>query len=254
MDIVKKYYISKYDKENIEKEVDTVIVEYLFTIFLDGEEYITLICTPESLEELAVGFLHSESIIEGLDDIENISIFEEKGYINIDLRSRELLNKKANVKRTITSGCGKGSIYYNEIDNLKLNPYSSNKELPFEDISKIMSEFNKQSKLFKDTGGVHSVALSDFKEIIYFEEDIGRHNALDKIIGKCLKNNVDVKDKAVLTSGRITSEIVLKCAKLNINYIVSRSAPTNVAIDLANIVNIKIIGFARGTRMNIYTY
>lgn len=254
MNIVKKYYISKYEKENIAKVEDTVIVEYLFTIFLDSEEYITLICTPDSLEELAIGFLHSESIIESLDDIKNISIFEEKGYINIDLKSRKLLNDKINLKRTITSGCGKGSIYYNEIDNLKLNSYTNYKEVPYNEISKIMSQFNQKSELFKETGGVHSVALSDFSEIIYFEEDIGRHNALDKIIGRCIKDNVDISDKVVLTSGRITSEIVLKCAKLNINFIISRSAPTNVAIDLANIVNMTIVGFARGQKMNIYTY
>lgn len=253
MNIIKKYNISKYEKDTSRKTIDSLIVEYLFTIFLEGEEYITLICTPQSLQELAIGFLHSESIIESIDDIKNIEIYEEKGYINIELNSRKLLEQRANKKRTITSGCGKGSIYYNELDRLKLNEDMSSREIPYLYISNMMNEFNKESKLFIETGGVHSVALTDFKDIIFFEEDIGRHNALDKIIGKCLKNNIDVKNKAILTSGRITSEIVLKCAKLNINYIVSRSAPTNVAIDLANIVNMRIIGFARGQRMNIYT-
>lgn len=253
MDIVKKYYIRKYDKESISKTEDTVIIEYLFTIFLDGEEYITLVCTPKSLEELAIGFLHSESIIKTTRDIKKIDIYADKGYVDIELENRELLNKKSNLKRTITSGCGKGSMYYNEIDELRLNDYSTKKYIAYENVIRIMSEFNKKSELFKETGGVHSVALSDFEDIIYFEEDIGRHNALDKIIGRCIKENIDIKDKVVLTSGRITSEIVLKCAKLNINFIISRSAPTNVAIDLANIVNMTIVGFARGQKMNIYT-
>jgi FdhD protein len=85
-----------------------------------------------------------------------------------------------------------------------------------------------------------------------FEEDIGRHNALDKIIGKCLYDNVFIKDKIVITSGRITSEVILKCAKIGIPYIVSRSAPTNLAIDIAKDLNIGLIGFARGNKMNIY--
>ncbi|HSQ87577.1 formate dehydrogenase accessory sulfurtransferase FdhD [Romboutsia sp.] len=253
MNSIKKYRIKRYEKDSLESTVDSVIVEYLFTIFIDSEEFITLMCTPKSLKELAIGFLHSESIIESISDIKSITVFEEKGYVNIELNNRDLLNEKTNKKRVITSGCGKGSMYYNELDRLTLNTNSSNREREYSWISKVMNEFNKMSKLFLETGGVHSVALSDFDKIIFFEEDIGRHNALDKVIGKCLEDNIDIKDKVILTSGRITSEIVLKCAKLNINYIISRSAATNVAIDLSNVMNIRLIGFARGKRMNIYS-
>lgn len=254
MDIAKKYYITKFDKEGIKKVEDTVIIEYLYTIFLDEEEYITLICTANSLKELAIGFLHSEGIIEKYEDIKSLIIYEDKGYVDIKLHNRRLIEEKSTIKRTITSGCGKGSMYYNEIDKLSISDYRLKKEIPYDNILNIMRVFNKNSEVFTETGGVHSVALSDFDKIIYFEEDIGRHNALDKVIGHCIKNKTDISDKVVLTSGRITSEIVLKCAKLNINFIVSRSAPTNVAIDLANIVNMTIVGFARGNRMNIYTY
>jgi len=253
MNVVKKYSIKRYEAESIERITDSVIVEYLLTIFLDGEEFITLTCTPQSLRELAIGFLHSESIIESINDINNIELFEEKGYVNIELNNKDLLNEKSNKKRIITSGCGKGSIYYNELDKLKVNSDSCNRDIEDPCISKVMNEFNKMSKLFLETGGVHSVALSDFNNIIFFEEDIGRHNALDKIIGKCLEQDIDIKDKVILTSGRITSEVILKCAKLNINCIISRSAATNVAIDLANIMNMRLIGFARGKRMNIYS-
>ncbi|MGL4913659.1 MAG: formate dehydrogenase accessory sulfurtransferase FdhD, partial [Romboutsia sp.] len=217
------------------------------------EEFITLVCTPRSLKELAIGFLHSESIISKIEDIKNIEILEDKGYVNIELNGRHLLNEKLNRKRIVTSGCGKGSIYYNELDKISLNNNSKVKDILYSDISNIIGEFNKMSKLFLDTGGVHSVGLSDFNKIIFFEEDIGRHNALDKILGRCIVENIDISDKVILTSGRITSEIILKCAKLNVSTIVSRSAPTNVAIDLANIVNMRLIGFARGKRMNIYS-
>ena len=209
-------------------------------------------CTPKSLKELAIGFLHSESIIEKIEDIRDIVVYEEKGYVDIELNNRELLDKKNNKKRIVTSGCGKSSIYYDELDKLTLNKGYKNDDINHSLIPIIMNQFNKKSNLFEETGGVHSVALSDLNEIIFFEEDIGRHNALDKIIGRCLENNINIDDKVILTSGRITSEIVLKCAKLNINSIVSRSAATNVAIDLANILNIKLIGFARGKKMNIY--
>lgn len=254
MNIAKKYYIRKFDKDGIHKVEDSVIIEYIYTVFIDNEEYITLICTANCLEELAIGFLHSEGIIEKYEDIKSLTLHEEKGYVDIELHNRNLLEEKSTVKRTITSGCGKGSMYYNEIDKLKINDYRLKRDIPYENILQIMKDFNKKSDIFIETGGVHSVALSNFNEIIDFQEDIGRHNALDKIIGKCIKDKIDISDKLILTSGRITSEIVLKCAKLNINFIVSRSAPTNVAIDLANIANITIVGFARGHRMNIYTY
>ncbi|MGL6108033.1 formate dehydrogenase accessory sulfurtransferase FdhD [Romboutsia sp.] len=252
MNSIKEYSIQKYENEKLERVTDSIIIEYLYTIFLDKEQYITLTCTPKSLEELAIGFLHSESIIEKIEDISSIRVYEDKGYVDIELKNRELLEKKTNKRRIITSGCGKGSIYYDELDNLNLNQYYENKKINYSLVTDIMNEFNKKSELFRNTGGVHSVALSDLNEIIFFEEDIGRHNALDKIIGKSIENNIDVKDKAILTSGRITSEIVLKCAKLNINCIISRSAATNVAIDLANILNINLIGFVRGKKMNIY--
>lgn len=252
MNSIKKYSIKKYENEKLERIVDTIIVEYLYTIFLDKEQYITLMCTPKSLKELSIGFLHSESIIEKIEDIKNITVYEDKGYVDIELNKKLLLDKKLNKNRIITSGCGKGSIYYDELDNLKLNEYTKSRKVNLSLIVNIMKEFNKKSELFVNTGGVHSVALSDLENIIFFEEDIGRHNALDKIIGTCLENKIDISDKAILTSGRITSEIVLKCAKLNISCIISRSAATNVAIDLANILNIKLIGFARGKKMNIY--
>ncbi len=253
MNTIREYSISKIDGDNLDKIIDKVIVEYLFTIFIDDEEYITLMCTPKSLKSLTIGFLHSESIIESTEDIEEILLFKEKGYINVKLKNRVLINTKLKQNRIITSGCGKGSIYYNELDKLRANIFYEKRELQYENILRLMKYFNKSSSLFLETGGVHSVALINSKEIIFFEEDIGRHNAIDKIIGRCLENGITVEDKVILTSGRITSEIVLKCAKLNIKCIVSRSAVTNKAIELATIVNMTLIGFARGNKMNIYT-
>ncbi|RDY26351.1 formate dehydrogenase accessory sulfurtransferase FdhD [Romboutsia weinsteinii] len=253
MDVVEKYNIKRYIDDEILEVEDNIIVEYLFTIYIDNKEFITLICTPKSLRELAVGFLFSEGIIRDIHDINSMEVFEEKGCINIRLESKELYNKKISEKRAITTGCGKGSIYYKELDNLNSFEDSIKKTLDFSKLVKIMNEFNTKSKIFLETGGAHSVALSDLEHTIFFEEDIGRHNALDKIIGRCIDNNIDVSDKVILTSGRVTSEIILKCAKLNINYIISRSAATNIAIDLAQKLNMRVIGFARGSKMNVYS-
>ena len=116
-----------------------------------------------------------------------------------------------------------------------------------------MRDFNKRSELFLETGGVHSCGLYYGSKMLMFEEDIGRHNALDKIIGKALKEDIDLKDKMVFTSGRISSEILIKTAKREISTIVSRSAPTSLAIDMAKELRINLIGFVRGEKLNIYT-
>lgn len=252
MDVTKKYIIQKYKSEEIIEVEDIVVTEYPFTIFLNEKEFITLLCSPKSLENLVIGFLYSEGIIKSISDIENINIDEENGYAYVKLSSLSKFVEKLYGKRIITTGCGKGSIYYNALDSLKCKNSTSKLDINYESLLNTMNLFNKQSELFLETGGVHSVGLVKEDKVLFFEEDIGRHNALDKIIGNCLKNNISIYDKVLITSGRITSEIVLKCAKLGIGYIVSRSAPTNLAIDTGKKLNIEIIGFARGNKLNIY--
>jgi FdhD protein len=252
MNVTKKYNINKYIEDELNEKEDLVIVEYPFTIFLNESEFITLLCSPKSLEQLAVGFLHSEGILKSIDDIESIKIDKDNGYGYITTKNKNLLSQKLYGKRTITTGCGKGSIFYSTVDGIKCNKIENKMDINNNNVLNLMKSFNKKSKLFLDTGGVHSVGLCNSDGILLFEEDIGRHNALDKIIGKCLYDNISIKDKIIITSGRITSEVILKCAKIGIPYIVSRSAPTNLAIDIAKDLNIGLIGFVRGNKMNIY--
>ncbi|UOW68758.1 formate dehydrogenase accessory sulfurtransferase FdhD [Paraclostridium bifermentans] len=252
MDVTKKYIIQKYQNEEVDEVEDLVVCEYPLTIFLNDQEFITLLCSPKSLKNLSIGFLYSEGIIKSASDIESINIDEKMGYVYIKIKDISKFAKQLYGKRVITTGCGKGSVFYNALDSLKCKSFKKNLDIDYKKLLDIMKIFNKKSELFLETGGVHSVGLIDGECILYFEEDIGRHNALDKIIGSCLIDNVNIEDKAIITSGRITSEIVLKCAKLGIGCIISRSAPTNLAIDTGKKLNIEIIGFARGNKLNVY--
>lgn len=252
MDVTKKYIIKKYQNEEVDEVEDLVVCEYPLTIFLNDQEFITLLCSPKSLKNLSIGFLYSEGIIKSVSDIDSINIDEKMGYAYIKIGNVSKFAKQLYGKRVITTGCGKGSIFYNALDSLKCKQFKNNLDIDYKKLLDIMKLFNKKSELFLETGGVHSVGLIDGDDILYFEEDIGRHNALDKIIGNCLIDNVNIEDKAIITSGRITSEIVLKCAKLGIGCIISRSAPTNLAIDTGKKLNIEIIGFARGNKLNVY--
>lgn len=252
MNVTKKYIIKKYQNEEVDEVEDLVVCEYPLTIFLNDQEFITLLCSPKSLKNLSIGFLYSEGIIKSASDIDSINIDEKMGYAYIKIGNVSKFAKQLYGKRVITTGCGKGSIFYNALDSLKCKQFKNNLDMDYKKLLDIMKLFNKKSELFLETGGVHSVGLIDGDDILYFEEDIGRHNALDKIIGNCLIDNVNIEDKAIITSGRITSEIVLKCAKLGIGCIISRSAPTNLAIDTGKKLNIEIIGFARGNKLNVY--
>ncbi|MDP2960581.1 MAG: formate dehydrogenase accessory sulfurtransferase FdhD, partial [candidate division Zixibacteria bacterium] len=118
----------------------------------------------------------------------------------------------------------------------------------------LMNEFEVKSSVFKSTGGTHSAALADKEKILLFKEDIGRHNAVDKILGESLIENIPWQDKLLISSGRVSSDILLKAGRAKINLIISRSAPTSLALELAQRLGITVIGFARGKRMNIYTY
>lgn len=249
----KSYNILRINKDSVKDEEDLIILEYPFTIFIDDEEIITLLCSPNSLEYLAIGFLYSEGFIESYSAIKNIQIDEDKGSAYINLNIRKTFNEKLQGKRTITSGCGKGTVFYNVLDSFKSKKITNTLDIKSNEIVDLMRSFNKDSELFNSTGGVHACAICNEHGIIYFEEDIGRHNALDKVLGKALVENMDLSDKIILTSGRISSEMLIKAAKRGIPVVVSRSAPTSLAVDMARELNITLVGFVRGEKMNIYS-
>lgn len=253
MDSIKRVNIVRIKGDEAKEEEDVVIKEHPFTIFINDEEVITLLCSLGSLKELMVGFLFSEGFLTSLQDIDRISIDEDKGLGYIYLKNINQFNEKLRGKRTITSGCGKGTLFYNVLDSFKSKKIEKPLAIEVDRIKELIREFNKKSELFLNTGGVHSCALCSKDDIILFEEDIGRHNALDKIFGKALLEGIETKDKIILTSGRISSEILIKSAKRQVPVIVSRSAPTSLSVDLAEELGITLIGFARGQKMNIYT-
>jgi FdhD protein len=246
---VKVIHIKEGEKKLEEKET---IKEIPLTIFLNEEELVTLLCTPRDLKYLAIGFLATSGFIKKKEDIEKISIDEEKGVIKVDVRDSSVLLKNFS-KRIITSGCGKGTLFYELSDTLGCSIVESDTKIKQKEIFALMREFQKNSSLFKKTGGVHSAALCKDGVIVKRNEDIGRHNAIDKIFGECFLKGIPMGDKTMLTSGRISSEIVLKVAKWSIPIIISRCAPTHLAVKLAEKLKLTLIGFVRGESMNIYT-
>ena len=245
--------ILRINGEQQELLEDPVVREVPLTIYLNGQEFVTLLYTPELPEMLAVGFLRSEGLIRAFDDITSLRYDEEQSFIFVETQGSKLPEKLYG-KRTITSGCGKGTVFYSVLDALKSNPVESDFTLSVQQVLQLMKELQLRAELFRLTGGLHSAALCSAEKILYFCEDIGRHNAVDKLVGLCLKHEISLTDKVLVSSGRISSEILVKAAKLGIPILISRAAPTSLSIELAESLVITLIGFVRGRRCNIYTH
>ena len=245
--IIRIYKDSKGKPKSIK---DTVVTEHALTICLDNKELVTLLCSPEKLEYLAIGFLCSEGLIKGKEDLKQIALDENQGVIEIATAEHAKTVKDGAFKRLIGSSGSRGisppSLDHHKIEStLTITPV---------EIFSLIEEFVHRSEVFEATGGVHSAALCDTQHILVFSEDIGRHNAIDKVFGECLLKALPTDDHIVITSGRVSSEIVNKVVKRNIPILVSKSAPTNRGIELASDLDMTLIGFVREGRMNLYAH
>ncbi|UCE18206.1 MAG: formate dehydrogenase accessory sulfurtransferase FdhD [Gemmatimonadota bacterium] len=239
------------DKEN--RMEDVVARETPLTVVLNGQELVTLLCTPSYQKNLAVGFLLSEGFLQEKEDVQSVVFSEDRGTVSVQTSRDIEFPREIFQKRTITSGCGKGAVFYNAADRLQCRPVTSKVRVMPSTIRNLMREVNGKSELFKATGGVHTCALCLGDEIVMFREDIGRHNAIDKILGECFLEEIRTDDKIMVTSGRLTSEMLIKVAKQAVPMLVSRSGPTDLAIHLAKKLKVTLIGFVRGARLTVYS-
>ncbi len=250
---VENFPILRLTKEGRSSIEDEVARELPVTIILNDQELVTLLCSPTDLRYLAVGFLSSEGFLKSKDEIKKIIVDDQRGVVRLETVEDKEFAQDALFKRIISSGCGRGASFYSAADAAS-QKVESQMEISADEVFALVSEFQHGSKVYLATHGVHSAALCDKKSILVFKEDIGRHNAIDKIFGKCLLENIPTKDRIVITSGRISSEILHKVAKKGIPIIISISVPTNLGMRLADNLGITLIGSVRGKkRMNVYT-
>jgi FdhD protein len=247
-----KFPILRATRDRIKEMEDIVVKEFHLTIILNDRELVTLLCSPEKLDFPAIGFLFSEGLINTKDDIKGIDLDAEENLVRVATKKPLKFPKDILSKRLIGSSGGKGASPFVGIDprsKIGTSIYVSPSE-----VLDLVDQFVHRSGLFESTGGVHSAALCDTKSILVFSEDIGRHNAIDKVFGECFLKDIPIHDRLLVTSGRVSSEILNKAAKRRIPLLISKSAPTNLGVQLANEVGITLIGFVREKRMNIYTH
>lgn len=242
----KKIKILRIKEGRAEEIEDLVAIEKRVRISVNGRHLISLYCSPSMVREFVAGVIYSERLISGGWCADRISI-EYGDEINADVPADGIVSEG---ERTVTSGCAGGASFARPA---LLEKLADDAVFDVAHIKDLYREFHSRSEGYKATGGVHSAALADDRHILVFAEDIGRHNAVDKVIGYSLLENVPLHGKIMLASGRLSSEIAIKCARCGIPVVVSRSAPTSLAVETADAAGLTLIGFVRAERMNIYT-
>jgi FdhD protein len=245
-----KVNLTRIKGNKIEEISDLVAREITFTILLNKKKLVTLNCSPEKYKYLGLGFLYTLGILQRKENIISLDINEKQGLMDIKIKGASLLSEDI-----INSNLWIGS--YRQSKEQKKAPLSIDTSLKINSnlVYSLISEMQGRANFFKLTGGVHSCTLADKNGfIILFSEDISRYNTIDKILGEAFVNDITTEDKIILTSCRITSGILKKIIIGKLPIVISRAAPTDLAIKLAKKVGITLVGFVRGERMNIYTH
>jgi FdhD protein len=228
------------------------IIEKAVTLTVNGEIWLTFMCTPVDLEALAVGFLFNESQIDCQGDVADIRVCPAGE--NIDVWLNRSIQKPDHWRRT--SGCTGGMTSQSNslTDPGAIFTLNDGCTLSFDQINGLVAELYQDQHLYQQSGGVHTSALSDGENMVFVAEDVGRHNTLDKLAGKMLSQGLYLPHRIVLTTGRLSSEMLQKAYRLGAPILISRTAPTSLSIQLAEQWGITLVGYARRDRFNIYTH
>ncbi|MDN5068249.1 formate dehydrogenase accessory sulfurtransferase FdhD [Aliarcobacter butzleri] len=249
----KKIIVDKFYKDNFESFEDYVIKDEKIDFYLNGKKLISVMSIKEYQDAHIVGFLLSEAVISTLDDIKSLKISEDGLSVYVEADISNIAYENLFKQKTLTSGCCVG-VTGNAEKTFDCAFISTQYSLKSSEILSYMSEFNKSSKLFDDTGCVHKARIV-LKDGTFFEaEDIGRHNAIDKVIGLVTLQRKNLKESILYVTGRLSNEMVVKCVMHKIPIVVSKAAVTFEGIKAANEHGVTLIGFAREHRMNVYTH
>ncbi len=240
------FSVSHYRDGMLVRRTDSVVREVSFSIYLNKSPLMEIACAGIHLKELAVGFLHTEGLVEGIKDLKSLTISESPPEASVvtaernctDISSLSLMSSGARKSRQTPYAA----------------PLTAEPRMAAVDVLSLMNGLLSASNIHERTGGTHCAALACNRAIIALREDIGRHNTIDMCIGYSLLEELKPDDKVIVTTGRISSEIVGKVWRYGAPVIISHSAPTSKAIDLADQAGITLIGYVRDNRMRVYTH
>ena len=226
----------------------SVIVETPVSLTVNGQVWLTLMCTPIDLEALAVGFLFNEGVLKSKDEIELVQVCQQGD--NVDVWFKHPVDQPKDWRRT--SGCtgGATAVILEQMHPELKNGFVLTPEMVHSHIETLL----ESQSLYREVGGVHTSILSDGKYVIASGEDVGRHNSLDKIAGKCLLGDLQPSRKILVTTGRVSSEMIQKAARIGASVVISRTSASSLSVTLAEKWGITLIGYARHDQFIVYTH
>ncbi len=226
-----------------------VVEEYPLRLRINGRELATLVCSPHQLNFLLAGFCRLQGFAATLDAIQTLGVCADFGLAEVRLKD----DLPERLQPTLTSGCGTG-IVFNLPEQVLATSRRRKRRYSSASLLLLMRQLVKQAQQYRSHGGIHSAAVGDEEGLLLFAEDIGRHNTLDRIAGEAWFRGMELQDKMLVTSGRVSTEMVAKAARLGIGLIASRTSPTDQAITLCEQTGITLIGYLRGESLEIYSH
>lgn len=225
-----------------------IVIEKPVSLSVNGQVWLTFMCTPSQLDALAVGFLYNEGVINSSDDIASIKTCANNE--NIDVWLNFSIEEPKDWRRT--SGCTGGLTSENAQHNT--TPILNGDVISPQKIIRMVSDLFEKQQIYRQVGGAHTSILSDGEGSFIMAEDIGRHNTLDKIAGRYILEQGDLEKKILITTGRVSSEMLQKAARISASIVISRTSPSSLSINMADEWGLTLIGYARRDKFNVYTH
>ena len=223
-----------------------VVREQPLTVYVNDERFLTLLCSPFQLEALVVGYLWMEKVIDDLAEISRLEISDVDGRADVTLTHPVVLP----TERILTSGCGGGITF--RIDPRLFPRLQSTLRVSAPQLAARLKELFGQAHHYQASRGIHGAALADHDRLLVVAEDVGRHNAVDKVKGEAMRKGIPTVDRVLLSTGRVSSEMLLKAARMGVPVVASRTSPTEMAVGLAEQLGITVIGYLRSDSLNLY--
>ena len=223
-----------------------VVREQPLTVYVNGEKFLTLLCSPMMLDALVVGYLWMEKIIAARDEIVALDVSAVDGRADVTLARPVTLP----TERILTSGCGGGITF--RIDHRLFPRLHSSLVVRPRQLAQGMKQLFQAAAHYQQSRGIHGAALFDGEQLLVVAEDVGRHNAVDKVKGRALLDGIETCERILLSTGRISSEMLLKAARMGVPVVASRTSPTEMAVALAEQLNVTVCGYVRPDGLNLY--
>ncbi len=227
--------------------------EHPLTLYVDKREIVTLMTLGHAPEALAIGYLRNQRLVSSIEEVTAVQVDWETNSVAVTTHQKQNLEKKMQ-KRTVTTGCGQGTVFGDLMEEIESVELRNDVTLTDTSLFVLLEKVRKHETIYKQAGAVHGCALATTEgEILMFVEDVGRHNAVDAIAGFMWLDGIDGSDKLFYTTGRLTSEMVIKCAQMRIPFLVSRSGLTQMGHAIASQVGITMLGRASGKHYLAFT-